>query len=161
MKYRTLRFMMKVLAIFALVLIFNSNAFAGGSAKLNSGNEPEPEQRQFKHNHNEGLTPFLAPNQGDRGKHKYQYYPTQKVYHDPDRGLYFYPKGDNWETTSSLPSHLKTGLGKSVTIELVTDKPYIHHAKHDKKHPSKESGKSKKNMWSKLIFVLLYAHASK
>jgi hypothetical protein len=45
------------------------------------------------------------------------------------------------------------GLGNSVSIELNTDKPYIHHAEHVKKYPPgkmKQKNKKKnkkKNKW--------------
>ena len=66
-------------------------------------------------------------------RHQYRYYPSQKVYHDFDRGLYFYLKGHNWEIGASLPSHMRADLRESVTIELDTGKPYVHNADHVKK----------------------------
>ena len=77
-------------------------------------------------------------------RHQYRYYPSQKVYHDSDRGLYFYLKGHNWEIGASLPSHMRADLGESVTTELDTDKPYVHNADHVKKYPPKKS-KGKKH----------------
>ena len=61
------------------------------------------------------------------------------LYSDTGRGLYFYLKGDNWEVGASLPSKLKAGLGDSVTLELDTAKPYIHHAEHAMKYGRKSS----------------------
>ena len=82
-------------------------------------------------------------------RRQYRYYPSQKVYHDSDRGLYFYLKGHNWEIGASLPSHMRADLGESVTIELDTDKPYVHNADHVKKYsPKKSKGKKHKN-WVK------------
>jgi hypothetical protein len=72
------------------------------------------------------------------------YYPSRSVYYDTGRGLYFYLKGDNWEVGASLPGSLRVGLGDSVSIELDTAKPYIHHADHVKKYPSKQFKKKKK-----------------
>ena len=39
---------------------------------------------------------------------------------------------------------MSADLGESVTIELDTDKPYVHNGDHVKKYPSKKS-KGKKN----------------
>jgi hypothetical protein len=91
-----------------------------------------------------GGPPAHAPAHGYQAKHQYQYryYPSRSVYYDTGRGLYFYLKGKNWEVGASLPSNLRVGLGDSVSIELNTDKPYIHHAEHVKKYPP---GKMKKN----------------
>jgi hypothetical protein len=75
---------------------------------------------------------------------QYRYYPSRSVYYDSGRGLYFYLKGDNWEVGASLPGSLRLGLGDSVSIELDTDKPYIHHAEHVKKYPSKQFKQKKK-----------------
>lgn len=79
--------------------------------------------------------PAHAPAHGYRAKHYYRYYPSCSVYFDSGRKLYFYIKGDHWEVGVSLPDHLRVRLGDSVSIELETDKPYIHHAEHVKKYP--------------------------
>jgi hypothetical protein len=80
---------------------------------------------EHKHKHKKGGPPSHAPAHGYRAKHKYRYYPDCSVYHDTERGLYFYLKGDNWKIGASLPSHMRADLGESVTIELDTDKPYV------------------------------------
>jgi hypothetical protein len=153
--------MSKVFLILILVVFFINSALAGDSATLISGNELEPEKHQVKHRQKNGEPPAHAPANGYRTKYQYSYYPSQNVYHDPDRGLYFYLKGDDWEVGATLPSHLRAGLGESVTLDLETDKPYVHNAEHANKYPSEAPRKAKKNIWSKLIFVLLYEHASK
>ena len=83
-------------------------------------------------------------------RRQYRYYPSQKVYHDFDRGLYFYLKGHNWEIGASLPSHMRADLGESVTIELDTGKPYVHNADHVKKYPPKKSKGKKHKNWVKM-----------
>jgi len=102
-----------------------------------------------KHKHKKGGPPAHAPAHGYRAKHQYRYYPSQKVYHDSDRGLYFYLKGYNWEIGASLPSNVRADLGESVTIELDTDKPYVHNADHVKKYPPKKSKGKKHKKWVK------------
>lgn len=101
------------------------------------------------HKHKKGGPPAHAPAHGYRAKHHYRYYPSRNVYHDTDRGLYFYLKGDNWEVGAKLPSSLRVGLGDSVSIELETDKPYIYHADHVRKYPPGQMKKKhkKKNKW--------------
>ena len=103
-----------------------------------------------KHKHKKKGPPAHAPAHGYRAKHQYRYYPSCSVYYDTGRKLYFYLKGDKWEVGASLPSHIRIGIGESVSLELETDKPYIHHAEHVKKYPPgqmKEKHK-KKNKWS-------------
>ena len=102
-----------------------------------------------KHKHKKKGPPAHAPAHGYRAKHQYRYYPSRSVYYDISRRLYFYLKGDNWEVGASLPNHIRIVLGDSVSIELDTDKPYIHHADHVKKYPPGQLKKKnkKKNKW--------------
>ncbi len=105
---------------------------------------------EHKHKHKKGGPPAHAPAHGYRAKHKYRYYPDCSVYHDTERGLYFYIKGGNWEVGASLPNNLQMGLGESVSLELDTDRPYVHNADHIKKYPPKKSkGKQKKRVKKK------------
>ena len=150
MNYSILRHIFKVLLMFILVAFFNSSVVAGGSFTFKWGKDQEPDQQQVKHKKKKGGPPAHAPAHGYRAKHQYRYYPSQKVYHDTDRGLYFYLKGENWEVGASLPSRLKAALGESVTIELDTDKPYVHNSEHTKKYPPQRSkGKKHKKMAKK------------
>ncbi len=97
---------------------------------------------EHTHKHKKKGPPAHAPAHGYRAKHKYRYYPDCSVYHDTERGLYFYIKGGNWEFGASLPNNLQMGLGESVSLELDTDRPYTNHADHVKQYPP---GKMKKN----------------
>ncbi|MGD2186712.1 MAG: hypothetical protein PVI71_11325 [Desulfobacterales bacterium] len=101
------------------------------------------------HKHKKGGPPAHAPAHGYRAKHYYRYYPSCSVYFDQGRKLYFYIKGDHWEVGASLPNHLRISLGDSVSIELDTDKPYLHHAEHVKKYPPGQLKKKhkKKKKW--------------
>jgi hypothetical protein len=58
-------------------------------------------------------------------------------------------KGDKWEVGASLPLPLREGLAESVSLELDTDKPYIHHAEHVKKYPPTKTKTKKKKKWAK------------
>ncbi|MGD9174851.1 MAG: hypothetical protein PVF29_11850 [Desulfobacterales bacterium] len=101
------------------------------------------------HKHKNDGPPSHAPANGYRAKYQYRYYPGCSVYYDCERKLYFYIKGGHWEVGASLPSCLRVSLGDFVNIELDTDKPYIHHAEHVKKHPPGQLKKKhkKKHKW--------------
>jgi hypothetical protein len=101
-------------------------------------------KHKYKHKHKKGGPPAHAKAHGYRAKHKYRYYPDCSVYHDTDRGLYFYIKGGNWEVGASLPNNLRMGLSESVSLELNTDRPYTDHADHVKQYPPKKMKKKKK-----------------
>lgn len=98
-----------------------------------------------KHHQKKGGPPAHAKAHGYRAKHKYRYYPDCSVYHDTDRRLYFYIKGDSWEVGASLPNNLKIRLGDSVNLELDTDRPYTLHADHIKAYPPGKKNKKDKN----------------
>jgi hypothetical protein len=145
-----LKFMFKSLLYFVCVAFSTTSAIAGGSFTIKWGKGSEPKQQQFTQDNKKGGPPAHAKAHGYRAKHHYRYYPDQKVYHDPDRGLYFYLKGDNWEVGATLPSSLQAGLGESVSIELDTEKPYVRNADHVKQYPPKKSsGTSKKKLAKK------------
>ena len=151
MKNKNLKGVVIFFAIFSLVTFFSSTVYAGGSFTFKWGKDKESEQQQVKNKSKQkkGGPPAHAPAHGYRAKHQYRYYPSSNVYKDTERGIYFYLKGDNWEVGASLPLPLREGLGESVSLELDTDKPYIHHAEHVKKYPPKKSKGKKKNKWAK------------
>ena len=117
-------------------------------------------EHKYKHKHKKGGPPAHAKAHGYRAKHKYRYYPDCSVYHDTERGLYFYIKGGNWEVGASLPHNLQVGLGESVSLELETDRPYTYHADHIKAYPpgkmkksknkKQKNKKNKKHKWGKI-----------
>jgi hypothetical protein len=106
----------------------------------------EYSQVNHKHKYKKKGPPAHAPAHGYRAKHHYRYYPSCSVYYDNGRKLYFYLKGDRWEVGASLPSSLRVRLGKYVSMELETDKPYVYHADHVKRYPPGQM-KKKKNKW--------------
>jgi hypothetical protein len=138
------------LVAFCLVCFLTGSVFAGGSFTFKWGNETNAAQQQVKNKSKQkkGGPPAHAPAHGYRAKYQYRYYPSSHVYQDTERGIYFYLKGDKWEVGASLPLPLKEGLGESVSLELDTDKPYIHHAEHVKKYPPKKSKPKKKKKWA-------------
>jgi hypothetical protein len=130
------------------ICAFGSNVVAGGSISVQWGKNQGSVSNEDGPKHKKGGPPPHAPAHGYRAKYQYRYYPACSVYHDTDRGLYFYLKGDNWEIGASLPSNLQMRLGDSVSLELDTDKPYIYYAEHVKQYPPgqvKDKGKNKKS----------------
>ena len=126
-------------------IVFNSLGFAGDSGGI--------QQKEYS-----GLE---SPATASKQTYAYRYYPSCSVYYDIHRELYFYLEDDNWKTFASLPSHLKRKLDNSVRIEMDNDKPYIDNDNHVKKYSPENSRKTKNSTWTKLAFVLLYAHPSK
>ena len=127
------------------IIGFNGQIFAGGSISIEWGKDSGPENpTAVKKNKKQG-PPANAPAHGYRAKHQYRYYPSRSVYYDTGRGLYFYLKGGSWEIGASLPNSLRVELGDFVSMELDTDKPYIHHKEHKNKYPPKKTpNKAKK-----------------
>ena len=145
----TLKLIFKLLLCLILVVFFNTSLHAGGSLTLKWGKDSESAQQQANQEQKNVGPPAHAQAHGYRAKHQYRYYPDQKVYHDAERGLYFYLKGDNWEVGASLPSPLRSALGGSVTMELDADKPYVYNAEHVKEYPPKKSNGTKQKGWAK------------
>lgn len=93
-----------------------------------------------------GSTLLLVSDHGDkapsyqyaydnRSMRQYHYFPSVCVYHDADRGLYFFPRGHEWRIAVSLPGELRGRLKDYVTFEMDNDKPYIFNDQHKKQYP--------------------------
>jgi hypothetical protein len=78
--------------------------------------------------------PQHAKAHGYRAKHTYRYYPSANAYYDVERKAYFYLEGDNWRMGISLPNSLSVGLGKYVTFEMDSDKPYTGFEEHKRQY---------------------------
>jgi hypothetical protein len=84
--------------------------------------------------------PAHAPAHGYRRKFCYRYYPMAEVYHDSERGIWFYSDGTTWRTGVKLPVDLGRNLGGHVSIELESDHPAGEHARIRETHrPNPES----------------------
>lgn len=88
--------------------------------------------------------PPWAPAHGHRAKYRYRYYPSNYVYYDVGRGVYFYIEGDVWRVSAQLPSGIHLAYADYVYIELGTDKPYECFSEHKKKYPPGQAKKNKK-----------------
>jgi hypothetical protein len=136
---------MKVLKVSAAALVaffwLATYAYADGSVSIEIGDvrigaSSDNEKGSTAHPQKQkGGPPDHAPAHGYRTKHKYRYYPSAQVYFDTDRGLYFYLSKDDWRVTASLPSSLKMSLGSHISLEMDSDRPYVHHAEHKRKYP--------------------------
>ena len=126
-------------------IVFNSISFAGDSDSIQQKKQTGLQNQET----------------ANKQKYTYRYYPSCNVYFDIHRKLYYYFENDNWKILSSLPSNLAMNLGDYVRIEMENDKPYTDNDKHVEKYTPEVSRKRKKNLLSKLIFVLLYEHSSR
>ncbi len=140
-----------------IFIVSNSTSFAGDNADVQQKKDLSIQSTELANR----LGEKSSSNQVDEQKHFYRYYPSCSVYYDIHRGLYYYLEDDDWMISTSLPSDLEGKLGDYVKIELDSDKPYLDHDKHVKDYPPKDSGKTKKNFLSKLIFLLFYEQASR
>ncbi|HKJ30531.1 MAG TPA: hypothetical protein VKA34_01835 [Balneolales bacterium] len=145
MKYNLKKRLFVSFAIGFCFIVFNSIGFAGDSGGIQQKEHSELE----------------SPETASKQNYTYLYYPSCSVYYDIHRRLYFYLEDENWKISASLFSNLERKLGDYVKIEMDNDKPYIDNDKHVKKFPPEDLRKTKNNMWSKLIFVLLYEHSPK
>jgi hypothetical protein len=91
--------------------------------------------------------PPHAKAHGYRRRHTYRYYPSSYVYFDCTRKVYFYLEGSVWRMSASLPASIRIDLKEAVSLEMDTDKPYVHFGAHKKKYPpgqaKKGAGKGK------------------
>jgi len=147
MKDKNFRRHLICLALGLFIIAISADALAESSISIRWGQKAENDHSPELAKHKKNGPPDHAPAHGYRAKHQYRYYPSKSVYHDPDRGLYFYIKGDNWEVGASLPTGLKANLGDYVKLELETDKPYVHNQEHRQKYPP---GKSKPKQKKKI-----------
>jgi len=161
MKYTLKNRLFVSFAIGFCFIVFNSIGFAGDNGGIQQKEHSELESPETASKYEKESLSNQSHLKGHRQKYSYRYYPSCSVYYDIHRRLYFYLEGENWKISASLFSNLERKLGDYVKIEMDNDKPYIDNDKHVKKFPPEDSRKTKDNMWSKLIFVLLYEHSPK
>ncbi len=136
------------LLLAGLVLLFTFGcASTSGRVGYEWGSQEPAHQQETKIAHKNG-PPDHAPAHGYRAKHSYRYYPTNEVYYDTGRRIYFYIEGEIWKSDVSLPYQIEVSLGKYRTVELYSDTPYEYHEKHKYKSKKKHKvppGQAKKN----------------
>ena len=79
--------------------------------------------------------PPWAPAHGYRAKHRYHYYPSSHVYHERDKGVWFYYKNGEWRVSVSLPTEIRIDMNEYVVLEMDDDRPYHYHHEVVKKYP--------------------------
>lgn len=131
------------------ILSVSTPVLAGGSFNIQWGRGSDSENQQAVKKDKQGGPPDHAPAHGYRAKYQYRYYPSNSVYYDSARRLYFYLRGENWEVGASLPTSLKAELGDYVSLELDTDKPYLHYSEHVKQYPPGKTKSKKAQKWVK------------
>lgn len=88
--------------------------------------------------------PGHAPAYGYRAQHEYYYYPSEYVYFDTGRRIYFFLEGANWRVSAALPAEIRVRLGDHVTIDMDDDKPYTQFDAHKKMYPPGQMKKERK-----------------
>jgi len=134
----------KYLGEMILVMVFSlslSLSFIGCQGmRFAVQSEPSEDSHAYK----KGGPPPWAPAHGYRAKHKYHYYPSSRVYHEKERGTYFYYKDGEWRVSVSLPSYIRLDVHDYVTLEMDSDKPYEHDHEVVKRYPPGQLKKKKK-----------------
>ena len=142
-------------------IVFNSLSFAGDSGGIQQAEHSGLKGPATTNKHEKGSLSLQSLLKEHQPKYSYRYYPSSAVYYDIHRKLYFYPEGDIWTISASLPGNLAGKLGDFARIEMENAKPYIDNAQHVKEFPPEDSRHEKKKILSKLIYVLLYEHSPK
>lgn len=57
----------------------------------------------------------------------YYYYPDCGVYYRPADRVWFYLEGDTWRAGAALPAFVSIDFGRSISLTLETDRPYVFH----------------------------------
>ena len=63
----------------------------------------------------------------------YRFYPSVGVYENVSAGTYFYMSGGRWLVKDQLPPSISLASHDFVSLELATDKPYLHYDEHQVK----------------------------
>ena len=143
----TLKILIVVFSI-VVVLFFTSCKTTGGGIHVAWESEPDVEQPSAPPKVKKGGPPPHAPAHGYRAKHEYRYFPTNRVYFDPHRKLYFYLKADSWNVATSLPQSISLTVENYVTLFMDNDKPYTQYEVHSRKYPPGQM-KKKDSKWAK------------
>jgi len=137
----------RIESVMLILLIFGTLNLIGcqGTRVLVENGPPSDKPPQYE----KGGPPPWAPAHGYRAKYKYRYYPSHHVYHDSERGLYFYYENGRWQVSVSLPSSIRIHADDYVTLGMDTDKPYEFDDEVVKRYPPGQLKKNKSKKKSK------------
>ena len=136
MKHDIIERLLLYLICIIFIFSFSGCEATGGGVRIGTA-PPHPKTEK-------GGPPPHAKAYGYRAKHTYQYYPSDSIYFDVYRKVYFHLEGDNWRISTSLPQDIRVRLGDHVTIEMDTDRPYTRYDEHKRKYPPGQLKKKKK-----------------
>ncbi|MDP1579112.1 MAG: hypothetical protein Q8M02_02465 [Candidatus Didemnitutus sp.] len=87
-----------------------------------------------------------GPHQWEHRGHWYQrsrayyYYPGDDVYYRQSDQMWFYLERGQWRSNRNLPDFVRIDFGRSVTVNMFTDRPYTYHEKVVGRYPSNYFG---------------------
>lgn len=70
-----------------------------------------------------------------RRNRTYYYYPGYDVYFRPADHTWYYLDGGTWRTSRTLPNYVSIDFGRSVTLTMETDRPYVHNVEVRRYYP--------------------------
>ena len=118
-----------------------------GTRILIEGDTPPEESPSYE---KKGGPPPWAPAHGYRAKHRYHYYTLSRVYHERERGVWFYYKDGEWKVSVSLPSEIRIDMNTYVILDMDTDQPYEYDHEVVKRYPPGQLKKKRgKHKWEK------------
>jgi hypothetical protein len=74
-----------------------------------------------------GPPPWAAEHRWYRHTYNYYFYPECDVYYCPDTRMWFYLDGRTWRAAARLPDFIRIDFGRSVSLRLDGDRPYLFH----------------------------------
>ena len=131
----------RITMLLLLIVMFSGCYIAAPGGRIVSPARPpaQPVPRYEKQ-----TPPPWAPAHGHRAKHVYRYYPSNSIYFDTGRSLYFYYRNGTWTASASLPGGLRISVNDYVTLDMDTDRPYTYHGDVRKRYPPGQMKKKDK-----------------
>lgn len=96
---------------------------------------PPPEVEIIEAPVQKGPPPW-APAHGFRRNREYYFYPGANVYFRPADRTWFYLDGREWRVGVSLPTSIRVDFGRSVSLEMESDRPFEFHQSVAQYYPS-------------------------
>ena len=66
----------------------------------------------------------------------YYYYPGGDVYYRPADHVWFYMERGQWRSGRNLPEFINIDFGRSISLSMATDRPYMYHQQIIARYPS-------------------------